>query len=415
MRMRILPLAGLLVFSSAASAAGYSLQTLSPETLVQLRSFAERGELVLIESNRGGTLKQITLMTVVRAPRQIVWDVLSATERYPDFVPNVVRSKTIVQRDHERVVSWELEVPLINVEGKNRYRFSPPQAMDVDAVSGDLKTGAWRWELYPLGDDATLAVEYAYSDIRNLNRIIRWMIRGNMTLEHGLVLSAATVFIKALKQRAESIAGRGPAGRPDPKEQRKIVLRSLRADSNGSLLRFDALAPLLDRGTLALVQSFPDGRLHQAVLMTRAYVPRNLVYDVAAHPENYDEFMSGIPQARALRDDGKDLLYEMEVEAPLLNIQFKAHMIRGPDWLWVDTVGGDLRNAHFAWEFLPQGQKRTLMLYYTNSDLRRNSWVVRQLINREPYFEHGVNVATGLITLGVVRGRAEGWVPTKNR
>ncbi|MEK6609166.1 MAG: SRPBCC family protein [Myxococcota bacterium] len=397
----------------APSRAAQPLQPLPEKTLLGLRDFAERGELALIESHKIGGLKQITLVAVIHAPPKRVWDTLTDTERYPEFVPNVVKNQTSKDTGAQRWVEFELEVPLFNLEGTNHYRFQPPAVMEVETVAGDLKTGRWRWELYPLGENATLAVEYAYSDIRELNWALRKMIRGNKNIEHGSVLSAATVFMKALKQRAESRVGRGPAARPDPKKATKIVLQSLRdgADSPD----FAALDPLLDRGIVALVQSFPDGRLHQAVLFARTYAAKEKVYAVAGRPERYDDFMPNIEAAELLEESSDDLRYSMKVKGLFLSIDFEARMRRGDGWLRSDTTGGDLRNAHFAWEFVPQGSERTLTLHYINTDLRRNSWVIRQLIDREPFFEHGVNVATGLITINNVRGRAEGWLRPKKK
>lgn len=407
----LLPLIALL---PAAALARYPLRALPRDVVMKLRPFAERGELALIESNKDGTLRQLALVTVVRAPMDAMYRAISTTEEYTQFVPNVVKSDTVKQVGETRWVAWELEVPLFNLTGTNAYTFHAPDAMDVETSSGDVRTGAWRWELFPLSENSTLAVEYAYSDVRDVNFVMRKLIAKNRTVEHGAVLSAATVFMKSAKARAEKRAGVIASERPDVKKNpRAVPLKSVREFATAD--DFAALAPLFDRGIVALVQSQPDGRLHQAVVFARTYAPPEKVYEIAAHPDRWDEFMPGVDECYAIEDVPDHVVYRMELDAPLLSINFKARMNRGPDWLSNSTLDGDLKNARFGWEFLPQPEGRSLTIYYVNADLRRNSWVLRHLIDRDPFFEHGVNVAAGLLALNLIRGKAEGWLPRKKK
>lgn len=387
-----------------ASLGGTALRTLPEETLRALRPFVERGEMALIESKKDGTLKQITLVALVRAPRATVWKALASTERYPEFVPNVVKSETIRQEGNVRFVDWEFEVPMFNVEGTNRYTFRPPDAMEAEAVAGDIRTAALRWELRESGAD-TLVALYSYSDLRDLNFFLRRMIKFNKKMEHGSVLSASLVFMKSLKALVEGRGGR--ASRPAGGADGRIELRTIRGDA---ALDFGAVEPLLDRGTAALIQSRPDGRLRQVVLLMRAHVGRDRLYDVVAHPDRYDDFMPQIEEATAISDDGTRLVWRAEVAAPLFDLEYTARTVRGADGVRTDATDGDLKNARWAWEFVPQRPDRTLALYYANADLRRNSWVVRQMVKREPFYEHGVNVASALVNASLVLGYAEGWI-----
>jgi ribosome-associated toxin RatA of RatAB toxin-antitoxin module len=400
--LRALPL--LLALSAHAKT---TLTLLPPDVLGRLTPFLERGELSLIESKKDGSLRQITMMTVVDAPPAAVYSVVATPDRYPEFVPNMSKSRVTRRGRGVALVDWELEVPLNNLEGTNIYRFGQDY-IDIEAVSGDLPEGHWRWEIHPTPGGRSVVVVYVYTDVRRASWIMRQLVKRHRSAEHASVLSAATVFMKSLKLRAEKLVGRGRGLRPDPRGRRVVELHGLLDPA--ARLDMRALDPLLARGTVALVESLPDGRLQQASIFAYVYTGRDRVFSVAADPGRYREFMSSVKESRVLKNEGRSIVYQLEVEVPLLNLNFTARATQtAPYSLRSRSIGGDLEDARFGWDMEAVRPDRTLVLYYVNSDARRTSWLLRRMIQREPYYEHGFNVATGLVTVRAVRARAEGW------
>jgi ribosome-associated toxin RatA of RatAB toxin-antitoxin module len=403
------PLA-LLAAGARVAHAKVALRPLPQGVTPALLPYLERGELALIESHPNGRLRQITVMTVVNAPPKVTYGVVAAPEHYPQFVPNMARSEVTRRQGDVAIVEWEMEVPLNNLEGTNLYRFHPA-AIDIEAISGDLPKGAWRWEIHPAPRDRSVVVAHVYTDVRRVSWIMRKLIERNKSAEHAAVLSASTVFMKSLKVRAEKLAGRGTGRRPDARGRRVAELAPLWGSPDGPRLDARALDPLLRRGYVSLVESFPDGRLRQASIVTYAHAPVDRMMAVANDPARYHEFMAGVRRSPVLNKEGRSVVYEMEVEVPLLNLNFTSRAVQtGPYSIRTRSIGGDLEDARFAWDLAAAGPRRTLVLHSLNSDARRTSWLLRRLIQREPYYEHGMNVATGLVIVRTVRGRAEGWL-----
>ena len=389
------------------AAAKTELRTLPRNALRALTPFVERGELALIESHKDGRLRQITVMTLVNAPPKICYGVVAAPNDYPKFVRNMSRSEVTRRVGNVALVDWEVEVPLNNLEGTNVYRFGE-HAIDIETVSGDLPEGRWRWEILPVAGGRSMVVEYAYADIRQASWFMKQLIKRHQSAEHASILSGSTVFMKALKVRAEKLAGRGPGKRPNPTRRRVAKLHSL--TQGNAKLDMRALKPLLRRGYVSLVESFPNGQLKQATVFTYAYTSRSKVFAVASNPGGYRDFMSSVTRSEVLKKEGNTVVYELEVEVPLFNLKFTNRSVQvGPYSVRSRTIAGDLGDARFGWDMEEVLPDRTLVAYYLNTDARRVSWLLRRMIDREPYFEHGFNVATGLVTLRAVRGRAEGW------
>ena len=96
-------------------------------------------------------------------------------------------------------------------------------------------------------------------------------------------------------------------------------------------------------------------------------------------------------------------------KVPLIELSVLSEMRYLPkNRITMRILGGDLKRGSYAWEFLPaDGGKRTLTLFYANTDIREQSWFLEKLVEREPYFEHGLNVGLGLVSVRAVARRTE--------
>src|SRR5438270_9480611 len=87
--------AATLLLSAAAHAKVMPLERLPAGKLVALAPLLEHGDVALIESNRDGTMKQVTLMLLVRATPATVHELLIHPGDYQKFVPNVSKSSWV--------------------------------------------------------------------------------------------------------------------------------------------------------------------------------------------------------------------------------------------------------------------------------------------------------------------------------
>jgi ribosome-associated toxin RatA of RatAB toxin-antitoxin module len=179
----------------AIGPAGFDLQ--------QMRRLLEYGQLALIESNDDGSLRQVALLTMVDAPKQKLASVVYEPAKYPEFIPNLAKQKVTEESKNHLKLEYELEVPMVNLEGTSKMTIEDDGSVDVVAVDGDIKRGRWRWEFNALSETTTVPVHYAYSDVSETSWFVKKLIEKQPLFEHGIVVAASTVAVRAMKARAE--------------------------------------------------------------------------------------------------------------------------------------------------------------------------------------------------------------------
>ena len=177
----------------------------SDATVSAVRGLLDHGELALIESNGDGSLRQVTVLAIVRAPKTKLQAVVHAPEKWPEFIPNLTAQEVTRETDKRMVLDYELDVPLINIEGKSRLTIEPDGSVEMVAVSGDIKRARWRWEFHDLGEAASVPFHYAYSDVTETSWIIEKLVAKEPLFEHGIAVAASTVAVRAMKARAEGV------------------------------------------------------------------------------------------------------------------------------------------------------------------------------------------------------------------
>jgi ribosome-associated toxin RatA of RatAB toxin-antitoxin module len=175
----------------------------NPAELKALKKLMELGEVSLIESHPDGSLKQTAVMTVIRAKKSKVLKVAHDVQRYPDFVPNLVRYDVSKTNSNTLLLDYEIDAPLINIEGIMNLEIGKNGNMNMKAVSGDIKRGHWLWTFTELDDNTTIPINYSYTDITEASWFVKKLVEIQPLFEHGVVVAASTVQVRAIKARAE--------------------------------------------------------------------------------------------------------------------------------------------------------------------------------------------------------------------
>ena len=166
-------------------------------------------ELALVEPYPDGTFKQATVMTVVNAPRDIVWGVVTDYENFAQFLPAIERARIAHVQGNETVIAYRLNVPGPNISYTVRYTHNYPDSIDIrlEDDKGAIRTGGWRFELYPFDDGKkTFLVYYLITDVREASWIIRYILKNHPVLEHGINMATGLVTVRPMKMRAEALA-----------------------------------------------------------------------------------------------------------------------------------------------------------------------------------------------------------------
>lgn len=384
------------------------LTTLPAAAIKAAQPWLEHGDLIVLESDDAGRLRQVGLLSVVEAPAGVVMDVLAHPESFPEMIPSMVRSE-VVQRDGRTLdVAWELEIPFQNPEGVNRYLDERPAAIRYYPVSGSVPYAAWRWECHPLGPQRSVLVHYTTADVRQISWIVRRFLSAWPTFEHGAVSSTAIVFVKAVAEFAEARHAGRPPVRPRYRPGRKHTVRSL--VSGERTLDVTQIAPLLARGLVALAEFDEQAQLEQASILATVAAPPEQVLQVITGVESLPEFVPTTAKVVVRRRQGDLLEYQHWMKMPLVELEMHMQMRRTGQRVALRALpSGDLSTQSSGWEVLPGAAAGTsTVLYYLSYDPGEIAWFVKKLLQREPHFVPGLALATGLVTARAIADRAAG-------
>lgn len=392
------------------------LSLIAPARVRALAPLLRSHDLTLIESHPSGSLKQLTILTLVAARPETVREVVWQAERYPEFLHNLSRSQVSRSDDGSFVHSFQVAYGVLGLAGRNRFveRLPVPAAAADDGEArgearpielfdpepGPQGNRHLRFEFYAAGGGTVFSL-YAYASLPSTIDLVRRFVALSPQLEPGFALAAALTFALSVKSRAEQLtAAPGvvlPAAGP--------------AD-------YDFL---LARGPVALLRS-RRGRLSDISLIARSPASREALLDAVRQSSRWSESIPIVAKSSELAGSDEQSLVELQLTAPLFSLQsrYAIHTLGYS----VDMLGvaGELVDSRLRWDIQPLGASGAALSAAGSDDsaapasklilrgqhsLERASLILRQLYRREPLMEYGVNLGLYLLLLNGVRSSAE--------
>jgi len=389
--MRLLTLC-ILLCATVADAKVMPLTPLPELEIAKLATTLGAGDLALIESNPDGTMRQVTLLLLVRAAPELVHEVLAHPGEYRHFVRNVSKSSWQVRPDGIGISAWQLDLPVSSFTQISAYRFDPGPTAPVHVTSvDDAEDATWRWELVPVDGGGTILVQYGYTDVKHSSAFVRSFLKKMPVTEHGLALAAQLLL--ASNVRAEAEKRSRAAGNPP-------------APPTGKPASFGFL---LQRGQVVVMRSDANGALSDVSLIDRVFAPVDKIRAALAAPAAWPRFVPGVDTVDERRREAGQVAYHLDFSVPMVTWSSDYVLRLGDKMLEGFALAGDLRGAHFRWDLTARGPSETTVVYRVNQRLGQSSVVFRKLIQHDPSLEHGLNVAFSLVYLRGIRGKAEGW------
>jgi ribosome-associated toxin RatA of RatAB toxin-antitoxin module len=187
--------------------------------------------------------------------------------------------------------------------------------------------------------------------------------------------------------------------------------KQVKLDSITGQLDLAVLVPMLKEGEFSLVESYRSGRLRQVTVVCLVEAPPRKVWEVVTDYNHYLDFFPNLVGLEIVRWSGDDIVLDYELEVPGPNMEYTLHHHHVPTSridIGLADDEGDIQTGAWRWEFVPHaGGTQTIVVYTLYTDVREASWFIRQALKASPSLEHGLNVATGLVTVRAVKKRAE--------
>lgn len=389
----------MVLFSSLAADAQPSLVAPSNADIEAMGQLLERGQVALIESNARGWLKQVTVVSRIRAPVATVFRVVSEVQHYPEFLHNFSRIDVRSRQGQSVGYDWDWRGVVFDFHGSNTMSLMPPRRIDVLTTQGDLGNARFIMDFRPAPNDETILAITLFCDPRSANWAARQLVRANPSMLHAMNLSVGIVFVMGIRGRAESPGGRGVVGAP--------------GRGGGDLTGFAdvdtaRLAPLLRRGELALVETNAHRGLRQATVFGQVAAEPDRVRAVVQDPARYPSFISNVESVDVVSRTGGITTYDIELDFPIFDVESRLEMSADPQGrVLVEGRQGDMRGGRWRWELLAAPGGGAVATYGGYNDMRRTGWLMRRLVALEPYFDHALNVSSKLVMVRAVKRRAE--------
>jgi len=171
----------------------------------------ERGNLVIVHKKPSPELPLfVSAGTLINAPVEKVWNVITDFEKYPEFVAQVDEVKTKKVGEKEIAVTYHISFRFTVIKIKVQYtvlmRLTPPAdiwwSLKKDEKN-DIEEAMGRWELIPSGKNKTAAFYTIYSHLPSMGKLMRFFLKQEPHLELTIPVSTGSLMVEAIKRRVE--------------------------------------------------------------------------------------------------------------------------------------------------------------------------------------------------------------------
>jgi len=170
----------------------------------------------------------------------------------------------------------------------------------------------------------------------------------------------------------------------------------------------EALAPLLARGPVALVEFTSADELPAILLAAAVDAPAATVAAIVGDPAGYPRFMGVLDSVEVTGRHASSLSYDWTWRTALFELRGSNVMTSSappaahPEQGWrfgVRATGGDLGTGRFLWRVLPAGPNRTIVTLVTRLDLRDSNYIARQMSQASRSVNRSINLSLGFVML----------------
>jgi len=169
--------------------------------LDKIKPLLARGDLLLFDM-QGSRLNQITVIGQIPVGKVTVKDLMRHVQTFGTaLVPGSFVEVVSYQQDRADF-DWGVDLPLVDVEGR-MHLWQEGDIIAIDATSGALSGGRWRFEATPLSKNSSIVVGWTRFDMKNSTWLLEYLISVDPNLGHGLSAAADIMVMRSLRNRAK--------------------------------------------------------------------------------------------------------------------------------------------------------------------------------------------------------------------
>jgi len=379
------------------------LPGLTRADLERLEPHLQRGPVALVEfaDTEADQLPAINLAAYVDAPAKTLATLISAPQHYPRFVRTLDRVSLVAHSNNSTVYDWSWDLSLFHLQGRNMMTvYAPPDSapergyrITIDCQSGDLGTGRMLMKVIPAGDNRSLLVLSTRIDLRTANYVARQMAAAARSINRSANMSLAYAMLLSFRREAETRAGHTLPTNAAPELARPEMNRR-------------ALLPLLTRGDLVLFNMTGD-RLDQVAIAGLIHKSQPIVREVMMDADAFGSALVPGSHARVVSRNEGVTRFEWGVDLPLVGVNGHMHMSDDGAVTSIEAVEGALAGGRWHFEATPVTREVAMVTGWARFNLADSTWLLRSMINTDPYLGHGMTAASEVMLVRALRSRSQ--------
>ena len=176
-----------------------------------------------------------------------------------------------------------------------------------------------------------------------------------------------------------------------------------------------ALGPALVGGSMALVESHPNGRMKQVTMLLFVKAKLETVYDVISHPGDYKKFVPNMSRSSWEEKPDGTKVSSWQLELPIsefdgINVyKFYPASEGQPAAIELNAIDPN-DDACYRWEMMPV-RGGTILVQYGYTDVVHSNGFVTSFVKRQATMEHGLALAAQLVMCDAMKHEAERRTP----
>lgn len=173
--------------------------TASPKKLATLLG---RGDLLFITMD-GDALRQVASVGRTFSRYSKMRSVMSKPEAFGSALVPGSYVRVEKQEGGATDFRWGIDIPLIGTSGKMHME-DRGHVIEIDAVSGAIEGGSWRFEPVKLPWREGAVVSWGRFEPEKASWLIKSLVSGNPDLGHGIIIGSQLMVSRAIRTRSQS-------------------------------------------------------------------------------------------------------------------------------------------------------------------------------------------------------------------
>jgi ribosome-associated toxin RatA of RatAB toxin-antitoxin module len=167
--------------------------------VAKLSRLLRRGDLVLLDT-AGGRLNAVRFLGSMGRNERTVRSVMTDPEAFGGALLHGSRATVVAEEGSTVTFDWDIPLPLVGSSGRMRLTEKDNGIIAVDAVSGSLSGGKWRFATHPRGGD-TVLVGWAQFDPAKTSWLLRRLVEGVRFFREGVAAASQIMVVRSIRSR----------------------------------------------------------------------------------------------------------------------------------------------------------------------------------------------------------------------